>query len=81
MTYQILGLPVNTLAAGEKDSVLTRDNLKTPIETQLSQKQQTFSQSFAPFFKSSLNFQHFDKKDGPHRFLISKITDSENVVR
>ena len=48
---------------------------------QLSQKRKTFSESFAAFSKSSLNFQHFDKKDDPHRFLISEITDSENVVR
>ena len=48
---------------------------------QLSQKQKTFSESFAAFSKSSLNFQHFDKKDDPHRFLIPEITDSENVVR
>ena len=48
---------------------------------QLSQKQKTFSESFPAFSKSSLNFQDFDKKDDPHRFLISQITDSENVVR
>ena len=81
MTSQILGLPVNTLAADEKDPVLNRDNLTIPIEMQLSPKQKTLSQSFAPFYKSSLNFQHSDKKDDPHRFLISEITDSENVVR
>ena len=48
---------------------------------QLSQKQKTFSESFPAFSKSRLNFQDFDKKDDPHRFLISQITDSENVVR
>ena len=69
------------MAANEKDPVLNTDNLTIPIETQLSQKQKPVSQSFAPFYKSRLNFQHFDKKDDPHRFLFSEITDSENVVR
>ena len=81
LTCQILGLPVNTLDADENDPVLNRDNLTIPIQTQLSQKEKVFSQSFAPFFKSSLSFQHFDKEDDPHRFLISEIVDSENVVR
>ena len=81
LPWQMLGLLLNTLATDEKDPVLNRDNLTIPIETQLPGKQKTFSQSSPAFFKSSLNFQHFDKKDDPHRFLISEITDSENVVR
>ena len=81
LPWQMLGLFLNTLATDEKDPVLNRDNLTIPIETQLSGKQKTFSQSSPAFFKSSLNFQHFDKKDVPHRFLISEITNSENVVR
>ena len=48
---------------------------------ELSQKQMTFSQFFAAFFKSKLNFEYFDKKYDPHSFCISEITDCENVVR
>ena len=48
---------------------------------QLSQKQITFSQFFAAFLKSIWNFERFEKKDDPHRFCISEITDSENVVK
>ena len=48
---------------------------------QLSQKQITFPQFFAAFLKSILNFERFEKKDDPHRFCISEITDSENVVK
>ena len=81
LTCQILGLLVNTLAADEKYPVLNRENLTIPIQMQLSQKQKTFSQFFAAFLKSTLNFEHFEKKDDPHRFCISEITDSENVVR
>ena len=48
---------------------------------QLSGKEKTFSQLFVAFLKSRLNFKHFEKKDDPHRFCISEITDSENVIR
>ena len=44
---------------------------------QLSQKQRTFSQYFAAFLKSRLNFEYFEKKYDPHRFCISKITASK----
>ena len=38
----------------------------SPIRTQLSQKQQAFPQFFLAFSKSTLNFEHFQKKDDPH---------------
>ena len=56
---------VNTLTADDKYSPLNRDNLKQPIRTKLSQKQQSFSQFFLPFSKFTLNFEHFQKKDDP----------------
>ena len=43
LTWKILGLLVNTLAANEKYDVLNRDNLTIPIQMLLSQKQKTFS--------------------------------------
>ena len=46
----------------------------------LSQKE-TFSDSFAGYLKSRLNFEYFDRKDDPHSFSISEITHSKNVVR
>ena len=76
-----MGLLVNTLAADEKYPVLNRDNLTIPIQTQLSEKQKTFSEFFPAFLKSRLNLKHFEKEDDPHRFCIFEITDSENVVR
>ena len=48
---------------------------------QLSKYQKTFSEFFAAFFKSRLNFEYFEKKSDPHSFFISEITYSENVVR
>ena len=52
LTWKILGLLVNTLAADEKYPVLNRDNLTIPIQMQLSQKQKTFSEFFDGFLKS-----------------------------
>ena len=49
---------VNTLAADEKYPVLNRDNLKIPIQMQLSQKQKIFSEILSEFLKSRLNFEH-----------------------
>ena len=72
---------VNTLVTDEKYPVLNRENLTIPIQMQLSQKQITFSQFYAAFWKSGLNFECFEKKDDPDSFCISKIRDAENVVR
>ena len=47
---------------------------------QLTLKQKTFSQSFTAFLKAMLDFEHFGKKDEPHRRCISEITTSKNVV-
>ena len=69
----------NTLSTDGKYSLLNRDNLTQPIQMQLSQKEKTFSNFFSAFLKSSLNFDHFLKKDDPHRWCISKITHPEKL--
>ena len=71
---------VNTLTADEKYSLLNRDNLRQPIWTPLSQKQKAFSEFFLAFSKSTLNFEHFEKKYGLHSRFISEITHSEKRV-
>ena len=81
LTCQILGLLVNTLAAHEKYPVLNKDNLRIPIQMQLSEDQKNFSQFLAAFLKSILNFEHFESKHDRHSFCLPEITDSENVVR
>ena len=78
---QILGLRVNTLGANEKYPVLNRDNLTISIQMQLSQTQETLSQAFCAFLKSTLSFQYFEKRDDPQGNCISDITGSGNVVR
>ena len=68
---------VSILTSDEKYSLLNRDKLRQPIQTQLSQKQKTFSEFVSPFLKSRLNFEHFQIKDDPLSSGISEITDSE----
>ena len=67
---------VNTLTDEDKYSLLNRDNLRQPIGMHLSQIQKAFRLFFLPFSKSLLNFEHFQKKDDPHSFLISEIMHS-----
>ena len=56
---------IKTLTTDDKHSLLNRDNLTQPIPTQLSQKQETFSQFFSPLLKYSFNSEHFQKKRSP----------------
>ena len=65
------------MSADGKYSLLNRDNLTQTIQMRVSRKQKTFSQFFAAFLKSSLNFEHFQKKDDSHSWGISEITDFE----
>ena len=50
---------VNILTTDDKYSLFNRDNLRRPIQMQLSQKQKTFSEFIAAFLKAGLNFEHF----------------------
>ena len=77
MLWKILRLFVNTLTADDKYSLLNRDNLTQSIQTLLSQKPKTFSKFFSSFLKSTLHFEHFQKKDDPHSQCISEIEDSK----
>ena len=53
------------------------DNLPLPVQMQLSGKLKTFSRFFIAFLESTLNFEHFEKKDEPHSSSIYEVTDSE----
>ena len=76
MIDKILTLFVNTVTADDKYSLLKRDNLTQPIQMQLSKKN-FFSEILSQLLKSSLNFENFQKKNDPHSWCISKITNSE----
>ena len=55
-----------TLSCDGKYSLFKREDLTQPIQIQASRKQKTFSEFFSAFLKSSLNFEHFLKKDELH---------------
>ena len=55
-----------TMTADGKYSLLDRQNLTQRIQVLLSRKQKTFYEFFSLVFKSSLNLEHFQKKDDPH---------------
>ena len=59
------------MTADDKYSLLNRDNLMQPIPTRLSEKQKAFFEFFLAFSKSTLNYEHFQKKDDPHSLFIS----------
>ena len=66
MICKILELFVNILNDSHKYSLLNRENLKEPIQLQLSQTQNIFSQFVAAFLNSRLNLEHLQKRDDPH---------------
>ena len=74
---KFLRLLVKTLTDDEKYSLLYRENLMQPIQILLSEKRNSFSEFFSAFLKSTLNFEHFQKKDDPHSRCISQITVSK----
>ena len=66
MIRKILNLFPNTLSANGKYFPLNGENLTKPIQMQLSQKPKTFRQFVAAFLKTSLNFEHFQRKNDSH---------------
>ena len=74
---KILRLFVNILTADDNCFLLNRDNLTQPIQVLLPGKQKTCSEFFFAFLKFRLNFEHYIKRDEPHTWCISEITDSE----
>ena len=72
----MLRLFVNTLTPDGKYSLFNRDKLTQPFEILLSEKEKTFSEFFSSFLISTLNCEHFRKKDDTHSPCIRDITDS-----
>ena len=65
------------MSAVDKCSLPNKYNSMQPIHNQLYQKLKTFSQLFAAFSKSRLNFEHFQKKDDAHTLFICEATACE----
>ena len=79
--WKSLRLFVNTLTDDDKYCLLYRDNLTQTIQILLSQKQKTFSQFFSPFLKSTLNFEHFQKKMTLIADVFPKLPSPKKVIR
>ena len=77
---KILGLFPYTLTDQDKYSLLYRHNLTQPIQTLLYQKQKTFSQFLSTFFKSTLNFDHFQKKMTLMADVFPKLPPPKKVI-
>ena len=78
---KFLRLLVKTLTDDEKYSLLYRANLTQPIQILLSHKRKTFSQFFSAFSKSTLNIEHFQKKDTLILELFPKLPSPKKVSR
>ena len=59
---EILGLCFNTLTGDNMHFHLIGEIFPQLVRTQLCQKPKTFSRNFIVFFKSTWNFEHFQKK-------------------
>ena len=77
MICKVLKLFVNALTARDKYSLRDRHNLTQSIQMQLSEREKTLSPFSFAFFKSTLNFKHFPKKEDTHSWCISEIMDFE----
>ena len=66
------------LSGHGKSCLLNRVNLTQPIQMQLSRKAKSFSHFLSAVLKSSLNFEHFFKKDDSYSCGSSEITECEN---
>ena len=64
VTYEVLGLFVNTLTAEYMYSRRNMQNFPQQLQTQLSQKQKAFSGLLIAFLKCISTLKHLEKKDG-----------------
>ena len=79
--WKSLRLFVNTLTDDDKYCLLYRDNLTQPIQILLSEKLNTFSQLFSAFLKSTLNFEHFQKKMTLIADVFPKLPSPNKMIR
>ena len=72
---------LNTLTANDKYSLNSKDKWMETIQMPLSQKQKIFSEFFSAFFKSALNFEHFQKKITLIAYVFPKLPTPKDVLR
>ena len=63
---EVLVVFVNSLTADGKYPFQDCENLKLPIEMQISGIWKTSSEFFDPFLEAISSFKHFEKKDDCH---------------
>ena len=76
----LLRLFVNILTVNDKHYLLNRDNLPQPIQVQLSQKQENFSEFLFAFLKSVLNFKYLTPTADPRNWSLFGNTGSEKYA-
>ena len=81
VVWKISGLFLKSLTDDDKYSLLYRDNLTQPIQIRLSEKQKTFSHFFSAFLKSTLNFEHFEKKMTLIANVFPKLLSPKMVIK
>ena len=69
-----LRLFVNRMSAVDKCSLPNNENFNASHSNAIISKTKKFSQFFLSFSKSSLNFEHFQKKEDAHSLFISEAT-------
>ena len=72
---------LHTLTADDKYSLISKDKWMQTIQMLLSQKQNIFSGVLSVFFKSALNFEHFQKKITLIAYVFPKLPTAEDVLR
>ena len=80
-TWKFLRPFLNTVTADDKYSLISKDKWMQNIHMNLSQKQNVFSEFFSPFFKSELNFKHFQKKMARIAYVFPKLPTTKDVLR
>ena len=63
---KVLRMFVNILTADDKCFLLNRDNLRKPIQMQLSEKEKNFFEICFGILISTINFEHSQNKVDPH---------------
>ena len=72
---------VNILTADDKRFLVNRDNLRQPINTQLSQKKNYFMNLFLQFWNLNKILKIFKKKMTLMADVFAKLRTPKNVVR
>ena len=79
--YEILVHFVDTSTMNDRYFLRNSEILPEPIQTQLSKKQTTFSEVFAPFLKCISRCQYFEKKLTIIAYIFSILRSAKHVVR